>query len=359
MLETICREKTDLSSEDICQLLQISQQLPLMAELTGQDVFIDCLTLDGRAVVAAQAKPSTVSSVYQQTVVGEYALPEKEPAVYHALQLHTPARDIKAVTQEDRAVQQDVVPIFNPMGKCIGALIREKDISGMLLQEKKYRTLAQSYEKEDVSLRSGNSSSGDDIAMREIHHRVKNNLQLVASILNLQSRRCSDVFTQKILQENVGRILSIAAIHDILTKNKDSYQSIDSIMLMEQLRKNLQAFVPDGKRITIAVCGSSVPLRADTASAVSLVVNELITNALEHAFQDRDSGHIQISFCPGQLFHTVTVSDDGCGFDPGISRKGSFGLAMVEATIRDRLHGQLSIRSDACGSRISFDIKTE
>ncbi len=359
MLQTICRECTSLTSDDVAQLEQVSCQLPLMAELTGQDVFIDCITCDDRVVVVAHAQPSTAGSAYQQNVVGKYALPDREPAVFHALQLHAPARDIKAVTQEDRAVRQDVVPIFNPQGKCIGALIREKDISDALLQEKKYRTLAQTYENEDLSLRSSDAPARDDTAMREIHHRVKNNLQLVASILNLQSRRCADDFTKKILKENVARVLSIAAIHDILTKNEDNFREIDSMVLLEQLRKNLQSFVPDGKQVVISVSGSSALLSADTASSVSLVVNELITNALEHAFEGRESGSIYVSFCPGQLFHTVTVADDGCGFDPGVSREGSLGLNIVAATVRDRLHGQLSIHSDAGGSRVSFDFKTE
>ena len=110
MLEQLCKEHTDLTREDICQLQQIRAQLPLMADLMGQDVFLDCLTCDGCVMVVAQAQPSTADSAYRQNVVGEYALREKEPAVYHALQSHAPARDIKAVTQEDCAVRQDVVP---------------------------------------------------------------------------------------------------------------------------------------------------------------------------------------------------------------------------------------------------------
>ncbi len=359
MLRKICQEQTILSSADINRLVQVESQLSLMAELTGADVFIDCMTKDGAVMVVAQARPSTLSSAYQQDVVGHYAQPENEPAVFQALQTGAPARDIKAVTQENQSVQQDVVPILNGEGKCIAALIREKDITGALLQEKKFRTLTQTYENEDLSLRSSEMTPQDKTAIREIHHRVKNNLQLVASILNLQSRRCNDDFTKTVLKENVGRVLSIASIHDILTKNEDNFREIDSMLLLEQLRKNLQSFVPDGKRITISVNGTSANLSADTASSVSLVVNELITNALEHAFEGRDFGCVTVTFNAGQLFHSVTVSDDGNGFDPARLRKGSLGLNIVEATVRDRLHGQLNIHSDAGGSRVSFDFKTE
>ena len=358
MLRKICQEHTLLTAENIAHLEQVETQLPLMAELTGGDVFIDCLTKEGKVMVVAQARPSTLGSAYAQSVVGEFAQPENEPAVFQTLQTGAPARDIKAVTQENRSVRQDVIPVIHE-GKCIAALIREKDITGALLQEKKFRTLTQTYENEDLSLRSSDVPAQDKTAMREIHHRVKNNLQLVASILNLQSRRCDDDFTKKILRENVGRVLSIASIHDILTKNEDDFREIDSLHLLEQLRKNLQSFVPDGKQIAISVTGTSAKLSADTASAVSLVVNELITNALEHAFEGRESGCVSVTFNAGQLFHSVTVSDDGNGFDPARLRKGSLGLNLVEATVHDRLHGQLKIHSDAGGSRVSFDIKIE
>lgn len=358
MLRRLCREKTTLSVQDIDQLARTAAQLPLMAELTGCDVFIDCATSDGGAIVVAQARPSTVGSAYHKSVVGEYALPDKEPAVFHALGIQAPARDIKAITQEERAVRQDVVPILNKEDQCIAVLIREKDISGELLQEKKFQQLAQNYEAEDLSLRSS-SDFGDETLLREVHHRIKNNLQLVASILNLQARRCEDGSTRKILRENVGRVLSIAAIHDIITKNTGDIRVIDSLTLLDQLRKNLQSFVPDGKRVAIQISGDRVDLTADVASSVSLVVNELISNALEHAFEGRETGNIQVSFCAGNLFHTVTVSDDGIGFDPASPRKGSLGLNLVDATVRDRLHGHISVHSDCHGSRMSFDFKTE
>lgn len=357
MLRQICLEKTSLSPADIQQLEDVGRQLPLMAELTGADVFIDCVTRDGQVVVAAHAQP-TSGSTYQKSVAGEVVLPQKEPAVFQALKIQAPARDIKAITQENHTVRQDVVPIFNSAQGCIGLLIRELDISDDVLQEKKYQSLARTYERADSTLRSSQTNA-DTTTLREVHHRVKNNLQLVASILNIQARRCGNDFTKKILQENVSRVLSIAAIHDILTQNRDGFHQIDSLTLLEQLRKNLQSFVPVGKSITIQVSGSSVMLSPDTASSVSLVVNELITNALEHAFEDRDSGTIQVAFLAGSLFHTVTVADNGSGFDVTAPRTGSLGLNIVDATVRDRLRGHMTVYSGANGTRISFDFKTE
>jgi two-component sensor histidine kinase len=308
--------------------------------------------------VAAQAGQADEGSAYREKVVGQWVLPQREPAVFHAIRLMAPVRDLKAITQEDRVVRQNAVPIRGEGGRCIGVLIRERDISRDLLQEKKFQSLARSYEQEDLSLRSPQPLR-DDAALREIHHRVKNNLQLVASILNLQARRAPDPACRRLLGENVGRVLSIAAIHDILTQNKACSTRVESRDLLERLRANLLPFIPESQQIGISVTGDSVSLSPDTASAVALVVNELITNALEHAFEGRPEGQITVSLCAGELYHTVTVSDDGAGFDPGGVAKGSFGLRIVQATVQDRLHGRLTIRSDGAGSQVSFDFKNE
>lgn len=359
MLRELCQRAAALPPEDIRRLEAAAEQLPLMAELTGCDVFIDCPAAGGQVMVVAQARPSSSASAYRESVVGQFALPEKEPAVFRALELNAPVRDIKAVTQEDRAVRQDVVPIAGASGRCIAVLIQEKDISENLMQEKKFEELARSHQQTAPSLRAGEWEAGETGRLREAHHRVKNSLQMVASILSLQSRRCGDETAKKILQENVGRVLSIAAIHDIVTQNGGASHQVDSMALLEQLRQNLCAFVPEDKRISISLSGDAVPLPGSAAGCVALAVNELVTNALEHAFSGRSAGEIRISFCAGCLFHTVTVEDDGTGFDVFAPRDQSLGLNLVQAAVQDRLHGHLSVHSDSRGSRVSFDLKTE
>lgn len=358
MLHEICSQKTDLSLLDIQRLEELCCQLPLIAELTGTDVFVDCMTTDGGVVVAAQASPATTASAYKQNVVGQYVLREREPAVYHAIELKTPVRDLKAITQEDRSVRQNAVPILAG-DRCIAVLISEKDISDPLRREKKFQHLAQTYEEQDPSLRAPQAVSGDVLSLRETHHRIKNDLQLVASILNIQSRRCREEPAKRILQENVGRVLSIAAIHDILTKEDAGSSAVSSILLLTQLGQNLRSLIPEGRTIDILVTGDDAALTPDTAGAVSVVVNELITNALAHAFEGRDKGEIVVCFCAGSMFHTVTVSDNGVGFDVPASWGKSFGMRIVDATVRDRLHGQLSISSGVGGTHISFDIRIE
>ena len=350
--------RTGLSESDVAVVRAVEAQLPLIAELTGTDVFIDCLTRDGMAVVVAQARPNSMRSLYQNSIIGEYALREKEPAVFFALEKRMPIRDMKATTQENCPVRQDVAPIFSEDGRCVAVLIREKEVGFALLQEKKLRQLELSYAEKEPEVRSNELAGYDDAAIREMHHRVKNSLQIVASILNLQTRQCPDPATQKILQENVARVLSIAAIHDILTQTETGFDQIDSLVLLDRLRQNLQLFIPHGKHVRIDVLGDAKPLESDVASSVSLVVNELVTNALKHAFSGREEGTVQISFRSGSLFDTVTVADDGVGFDPSEMRKGSLGMRLVESIVQDKLHGKLKVYSGSWGSKVFFDFKT-
>ena len=356
-LREICTECTELSAADILRLETLAGQLPMISDLTGTDIFIDCPTVSGEMIVVSHARPSWKVGAYSENVVGQYALCVNEPAVFEALRTNTQIRDIKAVTQENRSVKQDVVPISGENGECIAVLIRETDITETLVQEKKYRQLSKCYENMDTSLRTPDSNEYD-VRLREVHHRIKNNLQIIASILNLQARGCKDEYTKNILRENMGRVLTIASIHDILTLQGVA-QDIDCLTLMNSLKQNLSSFVPYGKRVSIAVEGDRVIVSAEIASAVALVANELITNALQHAFVDRECGEIKISLIAGKLINTVLVSDNGCGYVPSDCTGSSFGLKIVESTVRDKLRGHLRISSDSSGTRVSFDFKTE
>ena len=357
-LREICLAYTDLSDADIVHLETLARQLPMISDLTGTDIFIDCPTTSGEMVVVSHARPSWKVGAYSENIVGQCALYTNEPAVFEAFLANTQIRDIKAITQENRSVKQDVVPIIGENRECIAVLIRETDITETLLHEEKYRLLSKHFESIDSSLRTPDSNEEYDIGLREVHHRIKNNLQIVASMLNLQASGCKDDYTKSILLENVGRVLTIASIHDILTQ-KGVEQSIDCLTLMNRLKQNLSSFIPYGKSIVISVEGDNIILSVEIASSVALVVNELITNALQHAFEGRNCGEIKVFLIAGKLINTVLISDNGCGYVPSGCTSGSFGLKIVESTVRDKLHGHLRINSDGTGTRVSFDFKTE
>lgn len=357
-LRQLCLEYTHLDNADIAQLERVEQHLSLMASLTNADVFIDCLVEQGEAIVVAHASPVQGISAYQNSVVGEMATAGNEPAVFHALNLGMPVCDLKAITQEGRLVRQNVVPIRNKSNHVIAVLIREKDVSENIQHEKKYEELARNYEAV-CSIDSIQQLTEKEIVFREVHHRVKNNLQLVGSILNLQARKIEDPRFQRILKESVNRILSIASIHDILTNVSSDMQTIKSDDLLNQLRYNLKSLLPTSQKIQLEMGGDAICMNVDIATSVALVVVELVMNSIRHAFVNREYGRIAVSICAGNLFHTVTVTDDGTGFDLLKQEKNSLGLGIVKTTVEEKLKGTLHITSSGHGTKVSFDFKKE
>lgn len=358
-LEQLCRTHTTLSASEIQRLAQLRDCLSLVADLTNADVFLDCPVDASRAVVVAHASPSQGVSLYQNQVVGKYAYQRDEPAVFHAAHMGIPVCDLKAVTQERRTVRQNAAPVVNEAGQVIAVVIRERDVSQDLLYRKKFEELARDRERAAPLSEPGEGRELDALALREMHHRVKNSLQLVASILNLQARKAQDPALQTILKENVARVLSIAGIHDILLHKSGTMQTVRSDELLGRLQGNLQALVPEEQRIVLESTGDSLELSSDTAASVALVVAELVTNALRHGFAGRACGRVTVSVCGGELYHTVMVCDDGVGFDPAQAAEDSLGLRIVEAIVRDKLGGTLRILSDSHGTKASFDFRHE
>jgi len=358
-LRELCWTHTALSDEDVAQLEAVEASIQYTADLTGSDVFIDCLDRAGEtAIVVAHARPSGggVSSAYHRTVLGQAALREKEPAVYHAFGTGMVVRDLKAVTQEDRAVRQDAVPIRGGGGGVIGVLIREKDISRTVTREKKYQELAREREsRTDSMLGLAPPALGDShaVALKEIHHRVKNNLQLVASILNIQARKTADPQMKRAFRENTGRVLSIAAIHDILTST-DHGDLVELRPLLEKIRRNLQSMMPQGQEIVISIRGDDIAVTSDKVTSIALVVNELLTNAIEHGYEGRDKGKVTVTLLRGYETSTITVEDDGRGFTPAEKRENSLGLDIISLTVRDKLGGELQLQSGPDGTKAMF-----
>jgi len=185
--------------------------------------------------------------------------------------------------------------------------------------------------------------------VREMHHRIKNNLQTVAMLLQMQAADGSQLTVQDVLQISVNRILSIAAVHEVLAQEgfrlvnvKDVTERIVAIVSQNMLRPDLAA--------EIDVAGEPVILPSRAATSLALVINELLQNALEHAFVGRAQGTVHITL--GQARHelVVTVSDNGVGLPAG--KPSSLGLEIVETLVRDDLHGRLTFNSTTDGTQV-------
>jgi two-component sensor histidine kinase/putative methionine-R-sulfoxide reductase with GAF domain len=172
------------------------------------------------------------------------------------------------------------------------------------------------------------------VLAQEIHHRVKNNLQSVASLLRLQAR-AEHVDPRKALQDSVNRILAIAAVHEVLTEHRED--DVDLGELIDRLRAMLVQGLVVGKEIHSDL--EPVSLAGQRATALALVFTELFQNALEHGGE-----HVSITLAQRDGEVTLTIADDG----GGIQGDGSgTGLSIVRALVRDELRGEITLQSAA------------
>ncbi len=182
------------------------------------------------------------------------------------------------------------------------------------------------------------------ILLREMHHRVKNNLQQVASILSMQRRRAKAPQAERILAESIGRIQGIAATHDLLSRENLGVASVDDIArkIVGIVRGNL---VPPHLRLDLAVepCSAHVP--SEQATTLAIALNELIANAIEHGFAGQTRGHIRVSGRRDGEMIVVRVADDGEGPPPGfdLEKQDGLGLQVVRSLVGSDLHGSFEI----------------
>jgi two-component sensor histidine kinase len=170
------------------------------------------------------------------------------------------------------------------------------------------------------------------VLAQEIHHRVKNNLQTVASLLRLQARSES-TDPRKALEDSVNRILAIAAVHEVLTQRRD--EEVDLEELLDRLRSMLVQGLGAQKRVESTF--EPVSLAGNRATALALVFSELLQNALEHG---GDLVRVELAQRNGQV--VLSIADDGEGFD---GDEDGTGLSIVRALVRDELKGTLDLRS--------------
>ncbi len=188
------------------------------------------------------------------------------------------------------------------------------------------------------------SLSEKELLLREVHHRVKNNLQVICSLLDLQSRSISDPQSLERFQESQDRIRSMVFIHDQLHRT-DDLETVDLRSYLELLVAHLaQSHADPSGRVKLRTELEELRLDLDRALACGLIVNELVTNALKHAFEGDASGEVVVS-CKSSPGGTVCleVADNGRGFEgePGARSTASLGLSLV-STLARQLHGRLS-----------------
>ena len=196
------------------------------------------------------------------------------------------------------------------------------------------------------------------VAIKEMHHRVKNNLQTIASLLRLQMRRTSSEETKEVLGESMNRILSIASTHEVLSQS-----GVDEVMLgavLSNIRSNTLRYFEGPRHIDISIEGDDFEVDSDIATSIAMVVNELLQNSFKYAFKDRnDGGMVRVIVMHGDLYSKIRVADNGSGFNVDEVEKGSLGLSIVQMLVKDKLKGNLELESGPAGTSTLFSFRNK
>ncbi|UQZ82209.1 putative sensor histidine kinase pdtaS [Paenibacillus konkukensis] len=271
---------------------------------------------------AAAVKRCTLQELFHGKLEGSRII--GHGGIYHEeVQIASKAFELKAVSiyKEQRAV---------------GGLMLIRDVSD--LKEKDKQLMIKS------------------AVIKEIHHRVKNNLQTVSSLLRLQMRRTRLDEVKTVYRDSINRINSIAIIHEMLAF--DGLDTIRFIDVVDRIAKNIvsSSAKPD-QSIRVKLYGDELPLASDTATTLALVVNELVQNCVVHAFADRDSGEIEIELQAAGRIATVRVSDNGAGMIPAERRsggRGHLGLKITETLVTENLGGVMRMASGDRGTDVQL-----
>jgi hypothetical protein len=184
-----------------------------------------------------------------------------------------------------------------------------------------------------------------DATIREIHHRVKNNLQTVAALLRLQARRTANAEGREALIESVRRVSSIALVHDALSMSVDEQVNLDEVI--DRIVPIMNDVASVDRPIRINRVGDLGVLDSDRATALIMVITELVQNAIEHAFDPTArGGSVTIVAERSARWLDVVVHDDGRGLPDGFSldKSDSLGLQIVRTLVSAELDGSLGMR---------------
>jgi two-component sensor histidine kinase len=196
-----------------------------------------------------------------------------------------------------------------------------------------------------------------DATIREIHHRVKNNLQTIAALLRLQGRHLQSPEARAALEESERRIRAIAVVHETLSRDPGDVVRFDDVIqpLVRFVQETVASMDVD---VHFEVTGDAGYLPGDLATPLAVVLNELIQNAVDHAFPRPDgSGRVRIALARHHGELVVDVFDDGVGIpdDFSLERSTGLGLSIVDALVRTELGGTIEL-SGGDGTRVHLRI---
>ncbi|MGA5130740.1 sensor histidine kinase [Streptomyces olivoreticuli] len=242
------------------------------------------------------------------------------------------------VEGSDGVIQLRAIPL-KPKGNHIGSLVLLRDVTELRRRERELIT--------------------KDATIREIHHRVKNNLQTVAALLRLQARRIGSAEGREALEEAVRRVGSIAIVHETLSQNLDERVEFDEIA--DRVLAMVAEISPG--RVAGRRTGRFGILDAEVATPLSMVLTELLQNAMEHGFGPGETGTVEVTAVRSgtrkEARLLISVQDDGRGLPEGFDpqRAGNLGLQIVRTLVEGEMGGTFDMRPSAGGgTKVVLDL---
>lgn len=204
---------------------------------------------------------------------------------------------------------------------------------------------------------AGDGSSADgagllmQMRLRESHHRIKNNLQVVASLLGIQARASNEPAVREALMDAYRRVLAVARVHDQLQQAQDD-ATIDAAPFLQSLCRDLAVSFSQHDRLRFVIETDPAELPSETVVTLALVMNELVTNAVKHGCGE-DGGEVRISLRRDPPGWRLTVADDGPGLPTGIAPEtGREGLGLVQSLVR-QLRGTVAVDPTPEGASVT------
>ncbi|MBP1691493.1 MAG: putative sensor histidine kinase, partial [Bacteroidetes bacterium] len=350
-LETRVMLRTQALNDEVADHKRTEESLRLTEQRQRQIIdlvpdFIFAKDQDGRFVVANEA----VARAYGTTVDlllgkkdADFAQSEEEVRHFRQADMEViasgtqkliPEEPITIATGEVRTLQTVRIPftLSGSTGKSVLGV--STDITALKAVERELK----------ISLRE------KDVLLKEIHHRVKNNLQIINSLLNLQASDLKDPLIVDILRASQNRIRSMALVHERLYSSGNLAGIDFGEYLTLVAGQLLRTYERPG--VQCKVISDQVTLSVNSAIPCGLIANELLTNALKHAFPSREEGHIEVTFRKHEDdIVELVVRDDGIGLPPSLNvhTAESMGLTLV-TSLTQQLHGTLAVESSSGSS---------
>jgi two-component sensor histidine kinase len=216
-----------------------------------------------------------------------------------------------------------------------------------------FRDITKELENEESMLRQ---IQENEVLLQEVHHRVKNNLQIICSLLSLQADRLDDNEPKKYLDSSVARIKSMSLIHELLYQTK-GLNAINLKQYIEKLIFDISSTLSFENEITFITDIQDMTISLDKAVPCGLIITELITNSIKHAYpEDTQDKQIEIRFKTDDESSTLCIKDNGVGIDTEFS-SDSLGLTVVNSLVR-QLRGNISFKNEN-GLAVKIELPSE